>query len=142
MRACDRLQHFSVVELPEDDLLGGDQLGDASRQAAVEVGESMAGPRVSRHGQQGVNRGLVRPLDALGALRPLFVDQPLPFAAVEVRPQVDQRVDHGLTALAQLRDRDGCRNLVREDRERLLLDRRIAAWARDTDHAERAAGDL
>src|SRR6266581_685660 len=99
-------------------------------------------PSVSRYREQGVNRGLVRPLDTLGAHRPLFVDQPLPLAAVKVRPQVDQRVDHGLTALAQLRDGDRCRDLVREDRERLLLHLRVAAWARDTDHAERAAGDL
>src|SRR5207245_3487720 len=53
--AWDRLQLSFVVELPENDLLGGDKLGDAPRQEAVEVGESVAARRVSRYREQGVN---------------------------------------------------------------------------------------
>ena len=94
------MQQSFLVQLPEKDLFGSDKLGDAPRQPAVEVGQPVAGSGVPRHREQRVDSRLMSMLDPLRALGPLLIDEPLSFAAVKVRPQVHQGVDHLLTTLA------------------------------------------
>src|SRR5207253_7817188 len=79
-------------------------------------------------------------LDALGAPGPLVVDEPLLFAAIQVRAQVDQRVDHLLASLREPADRESRRDVVGEDREHALLHGGVTAWTCDAERADRLAG--
>ena len=133
--AADGAQQPLVGQLPEKDLVGRDQLRDAAGEPAVEVGQSVPGPGMARHRQQGVDGRLVRLLDPLGASRLLLVYQPLLLAPVQVGAQVDERVDHLPAALVELGQANRGRDLMREDRKGALLGRSVACGARHADHA-------
>ena len=138
----ERNQHSLVAELPEEHSGGDHELGDAARQAAIEVGEIVPGSGMTRDRKQGVDRGIMRLLHTLRAQRSLFVDETLSLAAVQVGPEVHQRIDHLLAPLIQLSQGQRRSDLVGEGGERALLDRGVAGRAGDAEHAQRLASSL
>src|SRR5713101_8227525 len=134
-----RSQSSVLVQLPEQHLAGTHQLGHALRQTPVKGAEARAGPGVGRDGEKSLDRELVRPFDTQRGMRTLLVEDSLLLAPIEVRPQVDQRVDELLPALLEAEGLHGRSDLVGQDAERPALDDRVDVPARDPDRPGSAA---
>src|SRR5207302_8546006 len=85
VRARYRRQGPVLIELPEQDLVRPNQVGDALVEASVERAERGACPGMDRYRQQGFYRQLPRPFNVERGLVVLFVEQLITLGPTELR---------------------------------------------------------
>jgi hypothetical protein len=142
MSARYRGQRLVVVHLPEKNLVGPDELRDRAGQPAIKVGQVLAQASVHGDRQQSLDGELMGSLQPLGAANALFAEQALRLAAVELRPQIDQRIDHLLAAFVQPGNLDRGGQLIGEEREAPALHGGKTGTVDRANHSDRPAPRL